>query len=170
MEFTTFAALAAAAPTVPKPRMATRSGSRLGDGATPGAAWIFDASATGAEAGIVTAGAAAGLLLGTAACVAGLDPGRMARLPDTTGMKNEVVMVRSQRNFYDHAVRATSCTRRTPGARPSASAPPAPEPPVIATLNGVRKYSEMPCRSPLVVEPRSHMSRKKAIIAVTKSA
>ena len=30
----------------------------------------------------------------------------MARLPDTTGMKNEVVVVRSQRNFYDHAVRA----------------------------------------------------------------
>lgn len=63
------------------------------------------AEVTGAEAGIVTSGAAAGLLLGTAACVAGLDPGRMGRLPDTSGMKNEVVMVRSQRNFYDHAVR-----------------------------------------------------------------
>lgn len=61
---------------------------------------------TGAEAGIVTSGAAAGLMLGTAACVAGLDPGRMSRLPDTTGMKNEVIMIRSQRNFYDHAVRA----------------------------------------------------------------
>src|SRR5271154_2718459 len=48
---------------------------------------------TGAEAGIVPAGAAAGLLLGTAACLAGLDPAKMARLPDTTGMKNEVVMV-----------------------------------------------------------------------------
>jgi D-glucosaminate-6-phosphate ammonia-lyase len=65
------------------------------------------AEITGAEAGIVTSGAAAGLLLGTAACVAGLDPGKMARLPDVTGMKNEVIMVRSQRNFYDHAVRAT---------------------------------------------------------------
>jgi L-seryl-tRNA(Ser) seleniumtransferase len=64
------------------------------------------AEVTGAEAGIVTAGAAAGLLLGTAACITGLEPGRMARLPDTRGMRNEVVMVRSQRNFYDHAVRA----------------------------------------------------------------
>jgi L-seryl-tRNA(Ser) seleniumtransferase len=64
------------------------------------------AEATGAEAGLVTAGAAAGLLLGTAACVTGLDPGRMNRLPDTRGMRSEVVMVRSQRNFYDHAVRA----------------------------------------------------------------
>lgn len=70
------------------------------------AASVVIASATGAEAGIVTAGAAAGLLLGTAACVAGLDPAKMARLPDTTGLKNEVVMARSQRNFYDHAVRA----------------------------------------------------------------
>jgi D-glucosaminate-6-phosphate ammonia-lyase len=64
------------------------------------------AGITGAEAGYVASGAAACLLLATAACVAGLDPGRMARLPDTTGMKNEIVIVRSQRNFYDHAVRA----------------------------------------------------------------
>lgn len=63
------------------------------------------AEVTGAEAGIVTSGAAAGLLLGTAACIAGLDPSLMNRLPDTRGMKDEVVVVRSQRNFYDHAVR-----------------------------------------------------------------
>ncbi len=67
---------------------------------------VLIAEATGAEAGYVTAGAAAGLLLGTAACVTGLDPGRMNRLPDTSGMPNEVVVVRSQRNLYDHALRA----------------------------------------------------------------
>lgn len=61
---------------------------------------------TGAEAGYVASGAAACLLLATAACVAGLEPSRMARLPDTGGLKDEVVMVRSQRNFYDHAIRA----------------------------------------------------------------
>jgi D-glucosaminate-6-phosphate ammonia-lyase len=64
------------------------------------------AGCTGAEAGYVTSGAAAALLLGTAACVTGLDPGRMNRLPDTRGMRNRVIMVRSQRNLYDHAVRA----------------------------------------------------------------
>ena len=64
------------------------------------------AEITGAEAGYVTSGAAAALLLGTAACVAGLDPSRMSQLPDTRGMKNEVIMVRSQRNSYDHAVRS----------------------------------------------------------------
>ena len=62
------------------------------------------AEATGAEAGYVTSAAAAGLLL-RLCCITGLDPGGMSRLPDTTGMKNEVVMVRSLRNFYDHAVR-----------------------------------------------------------------
>jgi D-glucosaminate-6-phosphate ammonia-lyase len=61
---------------------------------------------TGAEAGYVTSGAAAGLLLGTAATVTGLDPSLMNRLPDTTGMKRRVVMARSHRNFYDHAVRS----------------------------------------------------------------
>ncbi len=64
------------------------------------------ARVTGAEAGIVTSGAAAGLLLGTAACVAGLNPARMAQLPNITGPRPEVIVVRSQRNAYDHAVRA----------------------------------------------------------------
>ena len=64
------------------------------------------AEVTGAEAGLVTSGAAAGLLLGAAACVTGLDSGRMNRLPDTAGVANEVVVVRSQRNFYDHMIRA----------------------------------------------------------------
>ena len=64
------------------------------------------ARVTGAEAGIVTSGAAAGLLLGTAACVTGLNPARMAQLPNITGPRPEVIVVRSQRNAYDHAVRA----------------------------------------------------------------
>lgn len=64
------------------------------------------AEATGAEAGYVTSGAAAGLTLATAACLAGFDIGRMDRLPDTAGMANEVVVQRAHRNAYDHAVRA----------------------------------------------------------------
>ena len=62
------------------------------------------AEATGAEAGYVTAGASAALMLASAACLAGFDPARMNRLPDTTGMANEVVVARSQRNMYDRAV------------------------------------------------------------------
>ena len=69
------------------------------------------AEITGAESGYVTSGAAAGLLLGTAACVAGLDLQKMERLPFTPhdqgppGSKNEVVVHRVHRNSYDHAVR-----------------------------------------------------------------
>src|SRR5688572_3043025 len=63
------------------------------------------AAATGAEAGFVTAGASAGLTLGTAAILAGLDPARIDRLPDTTGMKNEFIISREHRNGYDHAIR-----------------------------------------------------------------
>lgn len=64
------------------------------------------AAATGAEAGIVTGGAAAALLLGAAACMARLDPAAMNRLPDTAGLPNEFVVLRSQRNMYDRALRA----------------------------------------------------------------
>ena len=64
------------------------------------------AEITGAEAGYVVTGAAAGFSLGVAACVAGMDVAAMDRLPDTTGLKNEVVVQRGHRNAYDHAIRA----------------------------------------------------------------
>ena len=68
------------------------------------------AEVTGAEAGIVTTGASAGLSLATAACVAGFDIAKMEKLPNTSGMKNEVVMIRSHRNPYDHAIRLVGVT------------------------------------------------------------
>src|SRR5215212_237688 len=64
------------------------------------------AELTGAEAGYVVTGAAAGLSLGVAACVAGMDVAAMDRLPETTGLKDEVVVQRGHRNAYDHALRA----------------------------------------------------------------
>ena len=63
------------------------------------------AEATGAEAGYVTSGAAAGLTLGTAAILAGMNPGIMDRLPDTTGIANEMIISREHRNGYDHSIR-----------------------------------------------------------------
>lgn len=68
------------------------------------------AEVTGAEAGYVVAGAAAGLTLAAAACVAGLDPAAMDQLPETTGLKNEFVVQRGHRNAYDHALRAAGIT------------------------------------------------------------
>jgi L-seryl-tRNA(Ser) seleniumtransferase len=39
--------------------------------------------------------------------MAGMDLAAIDRLPDTSGMRNEVVLHRAHRNAYDHAVRAT---------------------------------------------------------------
>lgn len=59
----------------------------------------------GVEAALVTAGAAAGLALAAAACMAGADPFKARQLPDTTGMKDEMVILRCHRIHYDQAVR-----------------------------------------------------------------
>ncbi|MFK8251807.1 aminotransferase class V-fold PLP-dependent enzyme [Ancylobacter terrae] len=50
------------------------------------------AATTGAEAGFVTNCAAAGITVAVAATMTGLDPARIEQLPDTTGMKNRVVL------------------------------------------------------------------------------
>lgn len=63
------------------------------------------ATMTNNEAAYVSSGAAAGLVLATAACVAGTDPKAIAQLPDLTGLKNEVIIHKVHRNGYDHAVR-----------------------------------------------------------------
>ena len=57
------------------------------------------------EWGLITNGCAAALCQVTAACVAGTDPEKMIRLPDTTGMKDEVIVQKRHRHSYDHAVR-----------------------------------------------------------------
>lgn len=59
----------------------------------------------GCEAALVTAGCAAALTLATAACVTGQDADKIHRIPDTTGMKNEVIFQKTHRFSYDHAVR-----------------------------------------------------------------
>lgn len=58
------------------------------------------------EAAMVTSGAAGALTVGTAACLTGTDRERILRLPDLTGMKSEVLVQKSHRYGYDHAVRA----------------------------------------------------------------
>jgi seryl-tRNA(Sec) selenium transferase len=63
------------------------------------------AEITGAPWGIVTAGCCAALTHCTSASVAGTNPERMQRLPDLTGMKNEVIIPEYSRNVYDHAIR-----------------------------------------------------------------
>ena len=58
------------------------------------------------EAAMVTSGAASALTLGTAAILTGLDAARIVALPDlASGMKSEVIIQKSHRFGYDHAVR-----------------------------------------------------------------
>ena len=64
------------------------------------------AELTGAEWGMVSAGCAAGMKHVTAACVTGGNPEKLIRIPDLSGFeKTEVVIPRSSRNSYDHAIR-----------------------------------------------------------------
>src|SRR2546430_13346030 len=48
---------------------------------------------TGAESGFITSGAAGAMAAATAACMAGADDKYIWQLPDTTGLKHEVIMV-----------------------------------------------------------------------------
>ena len=64
------------------------------------------AEATGTEAGLVSAGAASALTMGTAAILTGYDLVLMERLPHSDGFPNEFIVAREQRSGYDHAVRA----------------------------------------------------------------
>ena len=62
------------------------------------------AELSGAESGMVTSGAAGAMAVATAACIAGADPEKIWQLPDTTGLKNEVVML-GGRSAFDNAIR-----------------------------------------------------------------
>ncbi len=62
------------------------------------------AELSGAEAGMVTSGAAGAIASATAACIAGSDPARIWQLPDTTGLKHEVIM-HGGRDPFDSAAR-----------------------------------------------------------------
>ena len=106
---------------IPVPRVISAAGfvTSLGGGALPepvraavaeatGSTWRPDdlqewagaviAEATGAEAGWVTAGAAAALTLGAAACIAHRDPSALDALPDTSALPAEIIVQRGHRN------------------------------------------------------------------------
>ncbi len=59
----------------------------------------------GVEAAHVTSGSAGGLLLSAAAVIAGNDPQAIVQLPDTTGLKDGIVIEKCRRIRYDQALR-----------------------------------------------------------------
>jgi L-seryl-tRNA(Ser) seleniumtransferase len=64
------------------------------------------AELSGAEAAMVTSGAAGAIMLATAACVTRGDEEKIRRLPDTSGMKDEVIIPSAHRIPFDHAARS----------------------------------------------------------------
>lgn len=62
------------------------------------------AELSGAESGMITSGSAGAMAAATAACIAGSDPKNIWQLPDTTGLKHEVVML-GGRIAFDSAIR-----------------------------------------------------------------
>ena len=65
------------------------------------------AQLTGNEACYVSSGAAAGIAISIAGCIAGTDPDAIHRLPSIEGPPPEVIVFHSQRNGYDQAARQT---------------------------------------------------------------
>ena len=59
------------------------------------------------EAAMVSAGAASALTLGTAACITGKDRQKIIDLPNLKGPQPEVIVQKTHRFGYDHAVRNT---------------------------------------------------------------
>ena len=64
------------------------------------------ASLIGCEAAMVSGGACSSMTLGTAACITGKNRDFILRIPELSGMKDEVIIQKSHRYPYDHAVRA----------------------------------------------------------------
>jgi len=77
---------------------------------------LFDAAGrrvaevTGAEAGLVTSGSFASLIIGAAACLTGTDEERIQALPHPTWPKRECLMQTAHRFSYDRAYRAAGMT------------------------------------------------------------
>jgi len=80
------------------------------------------ARSCGAERGLVTAGCSAAQVLMVAACMTGQSEKNAEQLPDTTGMKNEVILFKGQRNRYDKAFVTAGATLVEYGSEDSVTA------------------------------------------------
>jgi L-seryl-tRNA(Ser) seleniumtransferase len=67
------------------------------------------AELTGAGSGMITSGAAGAMASATAACIAGSDPKNIWQLPDTSGLRHEVIMA-GGRSAFDSALRLAGGT------------------------------------------------------------
>ena len=75
----------------------------------------YVAGLLGVEACCITCGAAAGLAVSSAACMTRGERSKVLRLPDTTGMPYEILMLKAHRILYDQALRLSGATIREVG-------------------------------------------------------
>ena len=68
------------------------------------------AALTRNQACYISSGAAAGIAIAVAACIAGDDPAAIDRFPHLTEGETEVIIHRAHRNGYDYAARQTGAT------------------------------------------------------------
>lgn len=64
----------------------------------------------GADSAMVTSGATASIVLGSAACMTLGDEEKMQQLPDTAGMRNEIIIQKKHRYTYDRALTVAGAT------------------------------------------------------------
>lgn len=103
------------------------------------------AELTGAEWGVVSAGCAAGLKLVTAAVVAGGDPEKLIRIPNLEGLeKTEVIVPRTSRNAYDHAIRNIGVTMVNVESMEELKSAMNPKTAMIYVVNGDRSWTGAP--------------------------
>ena len=67
----------------------------------------FVAELMGTEAAFVTSGGAAALALSAASCMAGTDPQKLSQLPDTTCLRNEILVQKKHQDGFDRALTST---------------------------------------------------------------
>lgn len=117
------------------------------------------AEISGAESGMVSSGAAGSMALATAACLAGTDPEKIWQLPDTTGLKDQIIMW-GGRSIFDSALRlvggkpvvveSLDALRRSINAKTAMlctgySADPDPvNPPPLAEIVSICKSADIP--------------------------
>lgn len=70
------------------------------------------AQLTGSESAMVTSGATAAIVLATAACMTRGDLEKMRQLPDTSGLRNEIIIQKKHRYMYDRALGVAGATLR----------------------------------------------------------
>jgi L-seryl-tRNA(Ser) seleniumtransferase len=96
------------------------------------------AQLTGAEWGTVTSGCSAAMTHATSACIAGTDPEKLQRLPDLSGLKDEVIIPRQSRNVYDHAIRMLGVKILEPETKEQYEAAFSPRTAMVYVLSGNR--------------------------------